>query len=883
MKKYFLQFSLVLATGLILLAGCADQKVDQSITAASRPKGKDLEVVWELKANGFKGGKALTAFSIKNNSAGTLGTNWAIYFHQPRTIDTASFDDRFTIDHINGDYFKLQPTDSFVGVPAGEKTSFEYLNDAWFLKAVDAPNGIYIVFTDDKGNEFEPEVVGSVTVLPLSSEDSLAIDGSSFLQIPTSTSIYAQNAMLDSLSKEGLCPITPSPLFYKAKEGQFELLKGAVVSFDQEIEAEANFLVEKLGADFGLALKLGGENPAVELKLDTTLNVDGKTSEVYTLTVSEDVITILGSDLAGVFYGVQSLRALCPVSAYQGKQEKISLPLASVKDAPRFAYRGMHLDVVRNFQKKEAVLKLIDIMAFYKLNKFHFHITDDEGWRLEIEGLPELTSVGSKRGHTTDESDKLNPAYGSGPFSSDDSNGSGYYTKADFIEILKYAKARHIEVIPEIDFPGHARAAIISMKARHKRLISEGKKEEAMKYVLHDANDSSEYKSIQNYKDNVICVCQESTYKFIGKVVDEVANLYSEAGLVLKTVHTGGDEVPHPDGNKKDAGVWAKSPICRSFLDTTEKYQKPEELFYYFVDRFSSILADKNITTAGWEEIGLKKELNEEEDLVPVVNEEFLSKNFTPYIWNTVWTWGAEDRAYQLANAGYKVVLSNVNNLYFDLAYDKDPNDPGYYWGGFVDTKKAWNFIPLDFYKEEIVDRWGNALPDSVSKQAEKERLTPEGVQNVLGIQGQLWAETVMGSDMMEYYVFPKIFGLVERAWAKDPAWASIENTEARKLKIDQDYALFAAKLGYFELQRLNYTNGGLNYRVSPAGAIVKGGMLYANTEFPGFNIYYTLDGSEPTQKSTLYTSPVKLPAGKEVKLKVFSVSGHPSKTTVLK
>ena len=165
----------------------------------------------------------------------------------------------------------------------------------------------------------------------------------------------------------------------------------------------------------------------------------------------------------------------------------------------------------------------------------------------------------------------LNPAYGSGPHpNGEESWGTGYYSKQDFIEILKYAKARHIEVIPELDFPGHARAAIVSMKARQKELISAGKQAEANEYILHDPNDASRYRSIQLYDDNVICVCQESTYRFLAKVTDEVISMYEEAGLSLEQVHIGGDEVPHPSKSDPEHGAWKKSPKCNALLESDD-------------------------------------------------------------------------------------------------------------------------------------------------------------------------------------------------------------------------------------------------------------------------------------------------------------------------
>ena len=228
-----------------------------------------------------------------------------------------------------------------------------------------------------------------------------------------------------------------------------------------------------------------------------------------------------------MFYGAQSLISLWPVDKNSSK-----LNCQTIIDEPRFPYRGMYIDVSRNFQSTEAIKKTLDIMSFYKLNRLMFGLSNDEGWRLEINSIPELTSVGAVRGHTTDELDHLLPAYGSGPFPQDKDNlGTGHYTKREFIELLKYAKQRHIEVIPEINFPGHARAAVKSMRAREERLQSG--EIEGISFRLHDPNDQSEYKSVQGYTDNVICPCQESVYQFLETVVGEVVEMYQEAEATL--------------------------------------------------------------------------------------------------------------------------------------------------------------------------------------------------------------------------------------------------------------------------------------------------------------------------------------------------------------
>ena len=218
-------------------------------------------------------------------------------------------------------------------------------------------------------------------------------------------------------------------------------------------------------------------------------------------------------------------------------------------------------------------------------------------------------------------------------------------------------------------------------------------------------------------------------------------------------------------------------------------------------------MEDRKIETGGWEEIGLRKRHDEEGDLRVDLNEDFNERGFTPYVWNTVWSWGDEDRGYKLANAGFKVVLSNVSNNYFDLAYDTDPADPGYYWGGFVDTKKAWEFAPLNVFAEPITNREGVRL--NVKEDFKNHaRLTEEGVKNIKGIQGQLWAETVKGEEMLEYYLYPKMLGLVERAWAPAPNWVSIEDEALRFETLEKEWAVFASRIGNFELPRLTYMAG---------------------------------------------------------------------------
>ncbi len=199
-------------------------------------------------------------------------------------------------------------------------------------------------------------------------------------------------------------------------------------------------------------------------------------------------------------------------------------------------------------------------MAAYKLNRLHLHLADDEGWRVEIAGLPELTDIGARRCHDPSERTCLLAQLGAGPDPSTPVNG--YYSRADYIEIVRAAQARHIQVIPSFDMPGHSRAAIKAMEARAARLRAEGKPEaEAGRYLLSEAGNKSVYSSIQHYTDNTINVCLDSAYAFLGKVVDEMAVLHAAAGQPLTRYHIGADETP---------GAWSASPACAAYEARTE-------------------------------------------------------------------------------------------------------------------------------------------------------------------------------------------------------------------------------------------------------------------------------------------------------------------------
>lgn len=836
------------------------------------PSGEELAMKWKVLENNYNSkNEFLSQFTIINSGSSDLSSkNWGIYFNFPRMVNSQSVTGNTTIFRVNGDFFRLSPKEDFQLSP-GDSVKIQFVSGAWALNQSDAPSGLYIVFNDSEGKETKPERISNYSVEPYS-QDVLSFrfskDNPGFI---TNEGTFNKYSKLTHLSEDKLQPLIPTPVAYKYGKQKIVIDASYAIVANDVLKKEKLFLSQTLNNLLNKPLAEKGKN-TIELQIEDISyggEILSKGDEAYQLTVKPGKILIKGSDKAGVFYGIQSLKALFPVAALNTKNDKIPLREITITDFPGFHYRGIHLDVARNFQSKESVLQLLDLAAFYKLNKFHFHITDDEGWRLEIPSLPELTDVGSKRAHSSNPADIL-PSFGSGPTADPKaSSGSGFYSRNDFIEILKYAKERHIEVIPELDLPGHARAAVKSMDARYERLMKEGKPDEAKKYLLRDLQDRSEYLSVQMWTDNVVCVCEPSVYNFIETVVKDMIEMYKEADVPLTTIHTGGDEVP--------AGVWEKSPSCQSLIDTDPLVENHGQLWDYYLSNYDKVLDKYNLKTAGWEEIALTKLKSENGETVYVPNPKFTNAGFIPYVWNNIN--GAEDLAYKLANSGYPVILSAVTNLYFDMAYNPNPEEIGYYWGGYVDTRRTFEFAPLNVYYSMFEN--GGVAIDQQKLMERKEALTEKGKANIIGIQGQLWSENVTSIERQQYFIFPKLLAFSEVAWVKNPSWTNAEKQAQRLQKLDSAYNVFANTLGQRELVRLDAISEGINYRISPPGAVIEKGILKANVEFPGFTIRYTTDGTEPTLSSTQYKNPVSVKG--TVKLKAFASNGRGSRTVIVK
>ncbi|MCC6288791.1 MAG: carbohydate-binding domain-containing protein [Chitinophagaceae bacterium] len=854
--KYFFSFIL-----LVSIVCCKQQ------SAVNNSKA-DIAVKWELLSNFEENGYA-ARFHLTNKAGQALtDKNWKIFFSiAPSPVLPNTTPQPANIEHINGDWFKLYPNQGF-SLKAGDSVTIDYKATGYVIKNTDQPLGIYIVFYDADGKEENITPITDYTLIPYTKKEQL-LRGKADHELPASAEkTYIENTGLSVLPENQLLPIIPTPLSFTKLDGSFDL-NIATITFSDSLNEEARLLAERLKEITGKDFSTKASNSAqkgIHLSINAA-SLKNKNNEAYRISINNDGVFITGYDAAGVFYGIQSLLSLIPTKVYLEKEKQIKLPYVVIDDAPRFAFRSLHVDVSRNFQTKENIFRILDVLAQYKINRLLLYTSEDEGWRVEIPGLPELTEVGARRQHISGrEVAALHPAYGSGPFAdSKDNYGTGYYTRKDFIEILKYAKQRHINIIPELNFPGHARAAIKSMEARYEKLMKEGKKEEAEEYRLTDPDDKSEYISAQMYKDNVVDVTRESAYKFYEKVVEEFGKMYKEAGLVMHEFHAGGDEVAD--------GAWTKSPHALELLKQHPEIKNAKNIQAYFFRELLKRLEKKGLEIHGWEEAFLIKDSTGK--LAP--NAEFASKPVVPYIWNNMFDY--PDLGYRLANQGYNIVLCNVSNFYFDLAYNNDPAEPGLYWAGFIDTKNAWAFAPFNMFNTTFKSSMGEVL-EWDKPNSPWQKLKPEAQKNILGLEAQLWSETIKGRDMIEYYMLPKLIGFAESAWSPERKWEKEGNRQKRIQQINEGWNQFANTIAQKEFPKLAHANGGYNYRVPPAGAVIENGEIKANVALPGISIHYTTDGSEPTMQSPVYSAPV--PATATFTFKTFDASGKSGRTVVV-
>lgn len=818
--------------------------------AGKQPPSSQLSLTWKLEKDSVEARYFKNTFCLTNNGNKSLANNWVIYFNQTPIYYQQPINAPLEIECIGSTYYKMYPTEHYQALAPGETLSFTILSEGNVINVSSVPEGAYIVVTDEKGKMLQPQNIP--IEVGLFTPDAQWIRSKNSFPYADGNYLYKQN---DDFSKPVDCDILslfPTPKKVEKTGGVSTFSPRVGLKFDGVFKEEALLLKKQLISQLGCTVSDKDEETIIELKKTELPATCQCPDEYYEIVIKNNLLTLKANDAHGIFNACQTLVALLD----NMKLASSPLPNLHITDYPDMGHRGIMLDVARNFTKKTDLLKLIDILSFYKMNVLHLHLSDDEAWRVEIPGLEELTEITSRRGHTTDELTCLYPAYAWGWNEADTTLlANGYYSRSDFMDILKYAKERHIRIIPEIDIPGHSRAAIKAMNARYRKYIDTDQSK-AEEYLLIDFADTSQYLSAQNFTDNVINVAMPSTYRFLEKVIDEIGRMYQDAGVELPAFHVGGDEVPE--------GIWEGSSICRTFMKE-HGLTKIRDLKDYFLEQILEMLDKRNIQAVGWQDIVMKPD--------NTVNEHFRNSKVLNYCWNTIPEQGGDEVPYKLANVGYPIILCNVGNFYLDMAYCYHVEEPGLRWGGYVDEYVTFDMLPFDIYKSLRRNLKGESVDVKTASNG-KQPLTKEGYKNIKGLSGQIWAETIRSFEQIEYYLFPKVFGLAERAWNAQPSWALSPDS---KVYVDAKRKYNAGIVTY-ELLRL--AKRGINFRVSPPGIIVKDGLLFVNTTNPNAVIRYTTDGSEPTENSVKWQTPIACDAP-QIKAKAFYL-GKESVTTVL-
>jgi hexosaminidase len=760
---------------------------------------------------------------------------WNIHLSHIAPIQSFESEE-FTVKHINGDLHKISLKPGFKGFEKGESKTLIFRAMFWMLAESDAmPN--YIVSAEGT----QPRVIAS-TVPSIDAETGLEVlsfvvpltdlekhfkrstsDNTKWLD---SRTLYQRNLMLgqEKLDVSQVILPTPKSVSYDKNNALLDLATGINVDFGNVEKVDVSAALARLSR-FGIAENSTG----VSLKLAIVAD-EQKTLGSYQLAISEHGIKVVGVDAAGVFNGLQSLSSLVTLGS-------TNVPLLVAADEPHYEFRGLLIDVARNFHDKDFILSMLEQMSAYKLNKLHLHLGDDEGWRLEIPSLPELTELSGTRCFDLKDEECLVPQLGAGVDKT--STVNGYYSVADYQEILKAASARHIQVIPSLDMPGHSRAAIKAMAARTKKYEISEQSDKAQQYNLYDKNDPTVYSSVQFYNDNTINVCLESSYDFVTEVMTQVKQIHADAGQPLTRYHIGADET---------AGAWIESQACKDFVANNDKGVKDmSELGAYFIERVASILSDLDIETAGWSD-GMEHTRKENMPAIVQAN-----------AWDALF-WSGHNKVHQLVNRDWQIVLSTPDVLYFDFPYEADPKEHGYYWASrHTNTEKVFQFMPdnLPIHAEFWLDRQDNAY------EADDTKTSLKAGNRFLGLQAQLWSENTRTDNVAQYKIFPRLFAVAERAWHLAD-WAVPYNyqgakyttstgvfTDENKAKRDQQWKVFANAIGQKALAKLE--NDKMFYRLPTVGAMIKDGKLYANIAFPGLAIEY----QEENGKWLHYQAPV--------------------------
>ena len=470
--------------------------------------------------------------------------------------------------------------------------------------------------------------------------------------------------------------VVPLPVTMNEQPGRFYLNSDVpvVVNASQEVKNIASSLSTTVLDVAGIKLKPGGE---LHENVPTIVfdSIPGMEKEAYKLSVTPQQIKITASTPNGFYYGLQTLYQLLPVAIYskeRARNAEWSVPCVEIEDTPAFRYRGAMLDVCRHFASIDYIKKFIDVLAVHKMNTFHWHLTDDQGWRIEIKKYPKLTEIGSIRKET---------GIGRSRTEFDGKPYGGFYTQDEIRDIVKYAQERFVTVIPEIDLPGHMLAAL----AAYPELGCTGGPYEVARHwgVFPD----------------VLCIGNEKTYEFLEGVLSEVIELFP-----AKYIHIGGDEAPRTR--------WAVCPKCQALvkkegLKADKKHTSEDRLQSYCMKRVEQFLNERGRQIIGWDEIL-------EGDVAPNA---------------TVMSWRGMQGGIEAAKLKHDVIMTPNDYVYFDYYQSADKEQEPMAMGSCITVEKVYNFEPVadelaDEEKKHILGAQANVWTEYIG--------TPEHVEYMM-------------------------------------------------------------------------------------------------------------------------------------------------------
>ncbi len=791
---------------------------------------------------GAGGGMCFTA-EIRLMSAGRRlpGTGWQIHLSCLRRI-LAATDPRFTVEHVTGDHYVLRPTDAFPGWGPWQTVSIGIIGEGRILQISEVPPRWYVTAEGADARTLRStdseDAATYVLECPVGEGRMAAFDRTTAM---TAAARHARNAEVpaDLAVPDPRRPV-PAALRVDACAGALPLSAGLRLAAPDLAEERRAALVAALD-DVGLAPRAGA--PVLSGRIDPAgLPAEAARPGGYRLDVGPTGVWACGFDADGLCHAVRSLISLVG-------PDRQAVPAARIVDAPRYAHRGLLLDVARNVLDAEAIMTILEQMAALRLNVLHLHLADDEGWRLAIPGLPELTEVGARRGHDPGESAMLGPQLGSGP--RPDTSGSGWLTPRDYIAILRHAAARGVEVVPEIDMPGHSRAAVVAMEARYQRLRAAGVPEQvAARHRLVDPQDETTITTVQHYdRRATLNPGLPGTFAFVEHVVAAVAQMHRAAGVPLRTWHLGGDEVrnmlqgwdytdladPAPGRGVVDQAAqdrpWGRSPAAAALVaDGT--VGSLAELTGWFALQVDAIVRRH----------GVQRVLIWHEGVEHIARADLFGGPVTVLAWTST-AWGLAEEVAALRRKGFEVICCAPDFLYFDFPYEAHPLERGVSWATrAIDGRKVFSLAPdnLAQVAEVAVNRFGEHF----------EVVAEPDASPVAGIQGHLWSENVRGARQVQAMIFPRTIAVAERAWHRaaweqDPA-PGVRYAGGRTALVDArallaDWAQFAATVTERVLPRLD--RAGIAYRVPGPGVRVVPGGIEVTCSSPGLPAQVSVDG----------------------------------------